>query len=614
MKSEKYLLIANSTIRNPEIETILRKNKDDVFDFLFIDIHANEWDICQLITKQIKNNLILVIDIDLCINNAHSVSHPGVKLLKYYRMLEHLTPCILFGRKPINELFRFEPENAILLANGTAYLNINNQEIFGLKTLHQAIEKGIQKNFIKIGLPAISHDWNNLWAIYKLWLVHKHVAISMYGKKLNELLPANIQAVLKSYEGVLYRYFHAISETDVQGVLQLYFGRQLTDAVNRRKQNSEATVVLIDDQTNDGWADIYENIIFGKSNNQIQRIIPKNGDTIEDIFNKFKILAKNEISLVLLDVRLLGEQKKLLNQMDLSGVRVFQRIKRKYPKIPILITTASSKIGVYECFINMVSHPDGYWIKEGIDKHLSTTETIGNYFNLVNQIDGILQKRQEYIKKYLKPYETDLKNEHVVKLINKGFDHVVTDYEQIKENLAFTQTKNKLKAFKKCIIDTNFFLNIGNVNTTLDHHTTNIFQSLVLLSFIFEENLLIHERVLAEILKFSTKDDPNYDKDISVAARKTLGLVKRLLKNKKITVYEPGKVTLTNILAENVEALYADDKLVETIHKLDKKGEAILFISNDRALNEKIKFTNTNSQKSTCETILTTFKPVLDSL
>ena len=87
-----------------------------------------------------------------------------------------------------------------------------------------------------------------------------------------------------------------------------------------------------------------------------------------------------------------------------------------------------------------------------------------------------------------------------------------------------------------------------------------------------------------------------------------------MLKNKKITVYEPGKVTLTNILTENVDALYADNKLVETIHKLDKKGEAILFVSNDRGLNEKIKFTNTRSQKWTCEIILNTFKPVIDSL
>ncbi|MBK7970970.1 MAG: response regulator [Bacteroidetes bacterium] len=76
--------------------------------------------------------------------------------------------------------------------------------------------------------------------------------------------------------------------------------------------------------------------------------------------------------LILLDLRLQNEKGVRIDAEMLSGGVLLANIRKQYPGLPVLMTTASNKSWSYEELQRLGC--DAFWTKEGIDAHLSTED------------------------------------------------------------------------------------------------------------------------------------------------------------------------------------------------------------------------------------------------
>src|SRR5690606_30518581 len=100
--------------------------------------------------------------------------------------------------------------------------------------------------------------------------------------------------------------------------------------------------------------------------------------------------------LILLDLRLFGENEKSIDLDKISGKKLLELLRKDFSGIPILISTASNKIWSYEKLMKLGA--DAYWIKEGIDSHFDAEETTQNYHKLLWLINQLTSKEYQFIK------------------------------------------------------------------------------------------------------------------------------------------------------------------------------------------------------------------------
>lgn len=150
-------------------------------------------------------------------------------------------------------------------------------------------------------------------------------------------------------------------------------------------------VLMIDDQAENGWATIFEHIVFNGESTNFKYLAPsptyinkidklyegKNIDgTLKEDCVKY-IISNYQPTLVLLDVRLFDESNKSIDIENISGKNLLEKIRNDFKCLPIIMTSASNKIWTYEKLINRGA--DAYWIKEGIDEQRTAEDTIENY-------------------------------------------------------------------------------------------------------------------------------------------------------------------------------------------------------------------------------------------
>jgi len=152
-------------------------------------------------------------------------------------------------------------------------------------------------------------------------------------------------------------------------------------------------ICYIDDQAEEGWAGIFQLMIYGETKPDCFQVIqPSKASELEPIIQKcFEHIQTHNPDLIILDLRLLGETGTISNPTELSGFKVLHALKsgykhdngKKYYPIscPLMIVTASNKVNTYQFITN--EGADAYWIKEGLDNHFSLDESADNYFDFI---------------------------------------------------------------------------------------------------------------------------------------------------------------------------------------------------------------------------------------
>ena len=159
--------------------------------------------------------------------------------------------------------------------------------------------------------------------------------------------------------------------------------------IRKSFQEVPPKIIYVDDQAQEGWAKIFQRMIYGGESDNFAVIVPQKEEDekeiVQRILNEEKRLKENtnQIVLLILDLRL-KQEKGELHIEDISGIKVLKELKGKKFSCPILITTASNKWKSYK-EINRLGAL-AYWQKKGLDEQNNTKSLLENYFSFLKLI------------------------------------------------------------------------------------------------------------------------------------------------------------------------------------------------------------------------------------
>jgi len=160
-------------------------------------------------------------------------------------------------------------------------------------------------------------------------------------------------------------------------------------------------ILYIDDQANEGWSNIFQHIIYNQEEQELFKIIqPKESDRIDaNYFNNHvsKVIKELKPDLILLDLRLNKESGTKIEVENLSGAIMLKEIRKQFPGIPVLMTTASNKSWSYEELQRIGC--DAFWTKEGIDTGMTEHDSVKNYLRFGELVNILTNNEYGYLNR-----------------------------------------------------------------------------------------------------------------------------------------------------------------------------------------------------------------------
>lgn len=167
-----------------------------------------------------------------------------------------------------------------------------------------------------------------------------------------------------------------------------------------RRKNPE--ILYIDDQAKEGWSNIFQYIIYGSEKEKLFKFIqPLATDEIDESYFTNIVcpeIVKHKPDLILLDLRLKKESGIRTNVEELSGAVLLKGIRKQFPGIPVLMTTASNKSWSYEVLLRIGS--DAYWTKEGVDIGVTEIDSVKNYIRFIELVNILTGEDYGFLKEY----------------------------------------------------------------------------------------------------------------------------------------------------------------------------------------------------------------------
>lgn len=368
-------------------------------------------------TQLFRDNTINKLVIPISIPTDNPINTEGLKIALHIRLNyeltlpQRLTPIILlsdFNVKNILGKNNFDTDNNpqnLLFTKGIYLSSFDTDEI--TKTVTNAepcLPENYQKqvlNKLKI-LPKAStgkHSITNAWGCFKLAQVtglrdeiFKHDAISGHLKTL--------------YSKYLICYNNAFKQEERIDLEPI--------KCNGKK------IFFIDDQADEGWADLMKNIFKGAGNNFvfIDSAKYKNSETklfhdFEGFLNECRSYIDNDWDLVIIDLRLNPEKEDIDNEMisptEFSGYKLIDEFLNKNEGYQIIVSTASNKIWNINAALERGA--SSYYVKESPEFNYSISETNKHYENFKSDIQKC------FAKSYLRDIYKN--NQHLIQNLNR---------------------------------------------------------------------------------------------------------------------------------------------------------------------------------------------------
>ncbi len=204
----------------------------------------------------------------------------------------------------------------------------------------------------------------------------------------------------KKYIAILKNQINEL-DTEVKSLQSRILSKSVS-AIREKLQNQSPKILYVDDQASDGWGNIFQHIIYGKEDKeQFDIIQPKEKDTINSEYF-IKIVSPKIIShqpeLILLDLRLNRESGVRIEVENLSGAVLLKEIRKQYPGIPVLMTTASNKSWSYEELQRIGC--DAFWTKEGVDTGMTEVDSIKNYMRFAELVNILTEDDYKFMSEF----------------------------------------------------------------------------------------------------------------------------------------------------------------------------------------------------------------------
>lgn len=173
-------------------------------------------------------------------------------------------------------------------------------------------------------------------------------------------------------------------------------------ALREKLQKRSPNILYIDDQADEGWSNIFRNIIYNNEEQERFKVIqPKKTDNINAQYF-IEVVCPEIIShypdLILLDLRLNKESGIRSEVENLSGALLLKEIKKRFPGIPVMMTTASNKSWSYEELQRIGC--DAFWTKEGIDTGMTEHDSVKNYLRFIELVNLLTESQYHFLKDF----------------------------------------------------------------------------------------------------------------------------------------------------------------------------------------------------------------------
>lgn len=396
---------------------------------------------------------IVLINIELKTVDSPRCHQAGVDVLKWLRLTEDFgdvrsVHCIVYAFQTLEQLLRRRPDNLILCSPGTTFCRLPSLvPVVTERLLKLANEKALVNHralapFVRAGfrLPDERHAWANEWAARQI----RRVTL-LYGDGVSARGDSTVEPITDStFRDALY-----LLDASSEAAFTPNVDEEITDLRARIGiQMAGRTISMIDDQGAAlggeaalGWRHVYSDmtgldtaqITDGLSDGIDVKSICALEITLVDIDNRLAVLpalashgstdtkelrsdleARREALIaeqfvilsaaipgdcgcVLLDLRLAPADADL-PYAQMSGALVLQALRRHYPTLPVVMSTASNKLVALEAMERLGG--DAYWVKQGIDEHRTAEETVTNCRRLLTLIQKATGPKYQFLHRY----------------------------------------------------------------------------------------------------------------------------------------------------------------------------------------------------------------------
>lgn len=379
-------------------------------------------ELIEKINKKHPDPDLFLINVNYKTQTIARADNAGILFLKFLRLYHFNQHCVLYSFLCKEDIMTQDPYNSIFFSGGITFVRMpDDLSKINYKLLATKRAPDDLSNFFKaeFRLPDNRHFFANWWGVLQLWKVQQAVEAitgASIAKSIESGLTASIRE-MNSYDGLVARYIKGAHEKDIEKTLRTLMAEKeelstsnsfITEQYNIKNNRdvlAEETpsILFVDDQANDGWATIFQRIIYGQNCDKFSVIQPRKDESIEDVVRSItNIITKRKIKLLMLDLRLKGESGNNYGIDEISGIQVLRELSEVPITCPVLIISASNKIWSYRETLKL--NADAYWIKEGLDDNISLQASIENYMRLVYMVYALcFNEEYQYLYHKLLP-------------------------------------------------------------------------------------------------------------------------------------------------------------------------------------------------------------------
>ena len=412
--------------------------------------------------QNFEKDALFFIDIEIELDGGGAASRKGIEVLKYLRLKNYLQHCVMFSIASLSELLKEHPERIILCSKGVTFvhtIDVRNVNVKNTPQESSDLKPYFKNDYI---VSDDRHSVANWWGVYCLYKIQHIIEVSKAIRALNEAKKSqegNIKELeqaleklqeekpeatiprawkeMNSYQGIVAQYFNKIeSDSIIERVKMVEesfegtqpetvnipnstdetfkesysnLGTELHNAPGRsfsvnmqdvRKNFREfpPKIIYVDDQADDGWANVFKRIIYGTTTTELFKTvkIEQNTDTEQNIVSKireaqkaFSQMPKYMLNpmLLILDLRLFSTENTRKIE-EVSGIKVLELLKNdSFPSFPIMVVSASNKINFFAKTITLGAL--FYWQKKGLEEINDTESIIANYYDFIKSVHTI---------------------------------------------------------------------------------------------------------------------------------------------------------------------------------------------------------------------------------
>lgn len=412
--------------------------------------------------QNFEKDALFFIDVEIELDGGGPASRKGIEVLKYLRLKNYLQHCVMFSIVSLSELLKEHPERIILCSKGVTFvhtLDVLNVNVKNTPQESSDLKPYFKNDYI---VSDDRHSVANWWGVYCLYKIQHIMEVSKAIRALDEAKKSqegNIKELeqaleklqeekpeatiprawkeMNSYQGIVAQYFNKIEsdsiiervkmvEESFEGTqpetlnvpnstdetpnesysnlgVELHNAPERSFSVNMKdvRQNfreSPPKIIYVDDQADDGWANVFKRIIYGTTTTELFKTvkIEQNTDTEQNIVSKIREAQKAfsqmpeymvNPMLLILDLRLFSTENTRKIE-EVSGIKVLELLKNdSFPSFPIMVVSASNKINFFAKTITLGAL--FYWQKKGLEEINDTESIIANYYDFIKSVHTI---------------------------------------------------------------------------------------------------------------------------------------------------------------------------------------------------------------------------------